>query len=305
MSVLAAISRRAMPALLAAALLAGAAARAQDGAAVAEATRLVGQMTLDEKLAFLDGDAPPAGTGTGVNACVGHLPGLPRLGIPPLCFGDGPAGVSNGATKVTQFPAPEAAAASWDVALMREFGRAMAEEQSGKGRNVVLGPTLNILRTPRWGRAGESFGEDPYLTAQLGVAEILGLQERGVIAEAKHFAANNQETDRLGDGPDFHAVDARVGERALQEIYLPAFKARCRTARSARPCAPTTRSTACTPARMRRCWRSCAAGASPASSPRTGTSPIAAPWPRRKPGWTCPCPAARARSAFPTSTARR
>jgi len=189
------------------------------------AERLVRSMTLEEKLSLVEGDVALQGVGTGFNPCVGHLAGVPRLGVPPLCFGDGPEGVGNGARDVTQFPAPIAGAAAWDVDLLRAFGEAMADEHIGKGRNVVLGPTLNILRTPRWGRAAESLGEDPFLTAQLGVAVIGGMQSRGVIADAKHFAANNQETERFGASPDYRAIDARVDERALQEIYYPAFKA--------------------------------------------------------------------------------
>ncbi len=182
-------------------------------------------MTTPEKLSLFEGDVVLNGAGSGFNACVGHLPGVPRLGVPPLCFGDGPAGVGNGARQVTQFPAPVAGAASWDVDLMRAYGEAMADEHIGKGRDVILGPTLNILRTPRWGRAGESLGEDPYLTAHLGVAVIQGMQSRGAIADAKHFAANNQETDRFGEGPDYRGVDVQVDARTLNEIYFPAFKA--------------------------------------------------------------------------------
>ncbi|MBV8854894.1 MAG: glycoside hydrolase family 3 C-terminal domain-containing protein, partial [Sinobacteraceae bacterium] len=142
-----------------------------------------------------------------------------------LCFGDGPAGVGNGMTGVTQFPAPVAGAATWNAALLRRYGMALADEHAGKGRNVVLAPTINILRTPRWGRAAESLGEDPYLTGQLGAAVVDGIQSRGVIATPKHFVANNQETLRLGDAPSFAAIDVLVSERALREIYLPAFRA--------------------------------------------------------------------------------
>jgi beta-glucosidase len=182
-------------------------------------------MTVAEKLSLLQGDTVLDENGTGVNACVGHLPAIPRLGLPSLCFGDGPAGVGNGMTQVTQFPAPIAGAATWDVALLAEYGGALGEEHAGKGRNVVLAPTINILRTPKWGRAAESLGEDPFLTGKLGAAIIGGIQSRHVIATPKHFVANNQETLRLGDAPNFAAIDVRVSERALREIYYPGFRA--------------------------------------------------------------------------------
>jgi beta-glucosidase len=185
----------------------------------------VQSMTLTEKLSLLQGDTLLDANGTGVNACVGHLPAIKRLGLPALCFGDGPAGVGNGMTQVTEFPAPIAGASTWDVALMREYGIALGEEHAGKGRNVVLAPTLNILRTPRWGRAAESLGEDPHLTARLGVALVNGIQSVHVIATPKHFVANNQETLRLGDAPSYAAINVRVAQRALREIYYPAFRA--------------------------------------------------------------------------------
>jgi len=189
------------------------------------ARKVVHAMTLEEKLSLLQGDTVLDANGSGVNACIGHLPAIKRLALPALCFGDGPAGVGNGLTQVTQFPAPIAGAATWDLTLLGEYGRALAEEHAGKGRNVVLAPTLNILRTPKWGRAGESLGEDPYLTGKLGAAIINGIQSRHVIATPKHFVANNQETLRLGDAPSYAAIDVRVGERALREIYYPAFRA--------------------------------------------------------------------------------
>ncbi len=191
-----------------------------------ERTRLaVRAMTFAEKLSLVQGDTILDENGTGINSCVGHLPAIARLGLPALCFGDGPAGVGNGMTGVTQFPAPVAGAATWNAALLRRYGVALADEHAGKGRNVVLAPTINILRTPRWGRAAESLGEDPYLTGQLGAAVVDGIQSRGVIATPKHFVANNQETLRLGDAPSFAAIDVLVSERALREIYFPAFRA--------------------------------------------------------------------------------
>ena len=186
---------------------------------------LVAAMTLDEKLAMLTGDTVLDGNGTGVNPCVGHISGNKRLGMPALCMGDGPAGVGNGLTGVTQFPAPVVGASTWDIDLMREYGVALGTEHAAKGRNVVLAPTINILRTPKWGRAAETLGEDPWLSARLGSEVTSGIQSRNVLATPKHFVANNQEWLRLGDGPDYTAIDVEVSERALHEIYYPAFKA--------------------------------------------------------------------------------
>ncbi len=173
------------------------------------ADQLIAQMTLDEKIAQVHGVAGPY---------IGYIPANTRLGIPAVNLEDGPAGVSDNQGQVTAFPAPVAGAASWDTSLMNQYGQALGSEEAGKGANVVLGPTVNILRVPQWGRSFESFGEDPYLSGQMAVADVQGIQAQGVIATVKHFAANNQENNRGG-------VSANVDERTLQEIYLPAFHA--------------------------------------------------------------------------------
>jgi beta-glucosidase len=187
-------------------------------------TAIIEQLTFDEKLRLFDGDTVLDGM-TGVAKCVGHVTGVKRLGLPDLCMGDGPAGVGNGLTGVTQFPAPIALAASWDRSLAHEFGVAMGGEHAAKGRNVVLAPTVNIIRTPLWGRMGEALSEDPYLTAQMATPIVIGIQSNHVIAMPKHFVANNQEWLRLGDAPGYEAINAIVSERALREIYYPAFHA--------------------------------------------------------------------------------
>ncbi|GCE14089.1 beta-glucosidase [Tengunoibacter tsumagoiensis] len=173
------------------------------------ANLLLKQMSLKEKIALLHGGDGPY---------VGNVPENTRLGIPALKLEDGPGGVADGVTQVTAFPAPIGVAASWDTQLMYQYGQATASEESGKGANIQLAPTVNILRIPQWGRSFESLGEDPYLTAQLAVANIQGIQSQGVIATVKHFAANNQEHDR-------ETVSALVDQRTLHEIYLPAFEA--------------------------------------------------------------------------------
>ena len=109
-------------------------------------------------------------------------------------------------------------AATWDVALVEREGKAIAQEVKALGRDMILGPTVNINRVPLWGRNFEGYGEDPFLAGQLAVAYIRGVQGEGVIPSVKHFAANNEEFER-------HRVNATIDERTLHEIYLPAFKA--------------------------------------------------------------------------------
>jgi beta-glucosidase len=186
--------------------------------AQARARALVARMTLDEKIGMVHG------VGFLTNAgYAGRMRGVPRLGIPDLFLADGPNGVGNGATGVTAFPAAINGSATWDTGLMRRYGQALAQEQAGKGNSVALAPTMNIVRVPQWGRAFETFSEDPWLTGEMAAAEIGGIQSRGVIADAKHFVANNQELDR-------DRVDERIAQRTLREIYLPAFRKAVTTA---------------------------------------------------------------------------
>jgi beta-glucosidase len=181
------------------------------------AAQLVGQMTLDEKIAEVHGVGYPliADPTTGY---AGKIPGNSRLGIPAVYLADSPVGVGNGATGVTQWADTAALAATWDTNVAGQYGRAYGAEQAGKGHNVALGPTINILRLPNWGRAPETFSEDPYLTAQQSVAEIRGIQSQHVIATAKHFVANNQEVQRS-------SINVVASQKARKEIYEPAFKA--------------------------------------------------------------------------------
>lgn len=176
------------------------------------AARLMQEMTLDDKIALMRGAAG--------SPYVGYVPPNARLGIPALSLEDGPAGVGDHLTGVTQLPAPVAAAASWDPSLMHSYGSVVGAEEAGKGANVNLGPTVNIMRVPLWGRAFESLGEDPYLSSRMAAADIRGVQSQGVIATVKHWGVYNQETYR-----NTPADDAIVSERAIQEIYTPAFRA--------------------------------------------------------------------------------
>lgn len=180
--------------------------------------QLIDRMTLGEKIQELH-TLPQDGHG---------VPGVPRLGIPALNMTNGPAGAANGGNghtgPATALPAPIALAASWDVNLAHEYGSIIGAEAKIQANGVAFAPDINIARVPQNGRTFEAFGEDPYLTAQMGVAEAEGIQEQGVICEAKHYAANNQELNRL-------TINEIIDERTLREIYLPAFEATVKQAR--------------------------------------------------------------------------
>ncbi len=166
---------------------------------------LLAKMTLDEKITLIGGKDDF------------YIQAVPRLGLPALRMSDGPLGVHDyGPT--TAYPAGIALAASWDTDLARRVGESMGKDARARGVNFILAPGLNIYRAPMNGRNFEYFGEDPYLASRIAVAEIGGIQGEGVIATAKHFAANNQEYDRMNMSSD-------VDERTLREIYLPVFEA--------------------------------------------------------------------------------
>ncbi|HWY29561.1 MAG TPA: glycoside hydrolase family 3 C-terminal domain-containing protein, partial [Candidatus Acidoferrum sp.] len=148
---------------------------------------------------------------------VGYIPANTRLGIPALNLQDGPAGIGDGANNVTAFPAPITIAASWDTALSRQYGSMIGAEARGKGINVLLAPMMNDARVYEDGRNFEGSGEDPRLSGAMAAAEIQGIQSQGVIATAKHFVCNDQETQRM-------LVSADVDERTRQEVYYPAFR---------------------------------------------------------------------------------
>jgi len=180
---------------------------------------LLQRLTLEEKVAMLAGS--------------GWMESQPieRLGIPAIKMADGPMGVRawTGSSAVTDatnairitstaFPAGLAMAATWDPDLLAQQGKAIGQEVKALGRDMILGPTVNIARQPLWGRNFEGYGEDPYLASRLAVGYIKGVQGEGVIATVKHFAANNQEFER-------HRIDEKIDERTLHEIYFPAFQA--------------------------------------------------------------------------------
>jgi beta-glucosidase len=201
------------------------------------AVMLAQALTPSEKIGLLAGDDV-----TGVCACyagshTGTADGVARLDVPRVLFTDGPVGVRQGQT--TALPIPMALAATFDRRLAVAHGAVVGDEARHKGNDVVFGPTVNIMRTPLGGRTYEAYGEDPFLDAQMAVGWIRGLQGQGVIADVKHFAANNQEgasplagISAPGQpiGPpategNRMLVDEHVDERTLREIYLQQFEA--------------------------------------------------------------------------------
>lgn len=173
-------------------------------AAKARAAALVEQMTLDEKLAYIGGyDAF-------------YIRAIPRLGIPAIRMADGPQCVRND-TRSTLYPCGIALAATWDRSLARAYGRSLGRDARARGVHIMLGPGVNIYRSPLCGRNFEYYGEDPYLASETAKAYIEGMQAEGVMATIKHFCGNNQEWDR-------HHVSSDIDERTLHEIYLPTFR---------------------------------------------------------------------------------
>ena len=183
--------------------------------------QVLGQMTLSDEITLVEGHGSS-------NPYVFYEPAIPRLCIPQLGLEDGPAGVADGLTGVTQLPAGVALAATFSPSLARQYGQVIGAEEFGKGAAVNLGPTVNIDRDPRWGRSFEAFTEDPFLNASLAVGEIDGVQSQGEMSQVKHFDAYNQETNRNTPQDD---VIAAI--RTLHEIYMPAFQAAIEKANSA------------------------------------------------------------------------
>lgn len=182
---------------------------------------LVSALTLEEKAGLCSG------------ADFWHTKAVERLGIPAIKVSDGPHGLRtqkegstdpNDAIEAVCFPAGCAAAASFDPALTRRMGAALGREARASGVQVLLGPAVNIKRSPLCGRNFEYYSEDPYLAGELAAGFIRGVQSEGVGTSIKHFAANSQETRRL-------SADSRVDERTLHEIYLPAFETAVKKAR--------------------------------------------------------------------------
>jgi beta-glucosidase len=197
-----------------------------DATIEAKINGLIEKMTLEEKITMLHANS------------IFKTGGIPRLGIPGLSMDDGPLGVreelsSDGGwasanlttDSATFFPNGSALAATWNPSLAYRYGVALGEEARALDKNVILAPAINITRIPIGGRTYEYLSEDPFLNMQLAVNSIKGIQTQNVAACVKHFALNNQETNR-------GTVNVEVSERALREIYLPAFKASIEEANS-------------------------------------------------------------------------
>ncbi len=163
------------------------------------------QMTVAEKVDFCHG------TGFATRP-------IPRLGVPAWEMSDGPQGLrGNDGEKATYFPTGISLASTWNVDCAKKQGIAMGEEAQYYRKGVILGPAINMIRTPLGGRSFEYMSEDPFLAGKLAVNYIQGVQSQGVSACVKHYAANSQENER-------GTIDARVDERTLRELYLPAFE---------------------------------------------------------------------------------
>jgi beta-glucosidase len=175
---------------------------------------IIAGMTLEEKAALCTG------------ASAWSTTPLERLGVPEMIVADGPHGVRRvpdlhavalDSLPATCFPTASCSASTWDVELMGQLGAALAEEAIALQVDVLLGPGVNMKRSPLGGRNFEYFSEDPYLAGELAVHLIQGLQSKGVGTSLKHYAANNQESQRF-------RISAEVDERTLREIYLAPFE---------------------------------------------------------------------------------
>ncbi|MGL4304588.1 MAG: beta-glucosidase family protein [Mycobacteriaceae bacterium] len=193
-----------------------------DASPADKAVQVLENMTREEKLTMVHNAVTDPGGQSGAPAPLGAgaTAAIPRLCIPQLILLDGPAGAGNGATGVTQLPSATVLSSTWNPELAYKYGAVVGNEVRAKGAQVSLGPALDIARDPRQGRSFETFGEDPYLVSEMGVKDIEGRQSQNVLAQAKHWAAYNQETYR--NSPSSNVV---ADERTLQEVYFMPFDA--------------------------------------------------------------------------------
>ncbi len=186
---------------------------------------VMSHMTLTDEITMVEGDGQAQNSSV---PYVFYMAAQPQLCIPAMGEEDGPVGVGDGLTGVTEMPSAVSLAATWDPALARSYGAVVGAEEAGKGASVNLGPTINSDRDPRWGRSFETYTEDPYLNSQLATGDIEGVQSQRVLDQVKHYAAYNQETNR-----NTALDDVIVSDRALHEIYLPGFQAAIQQAHAA------------------------------------------------------------------------
>jgi beta-glucosidase len=177
--------------------------------------QLMAAMTNAQKVVVLHGNGA-------TGPYIGNTDPIPALCVPAMGLQDGPAGVGDSLDGVTELPDPTAVAATWDVNAAKQYGTVMGQEFAGKGANVVLGPTINIVRDPRWGRDFETYSEDPYHAGQTAIGTVQGIQGQGVMAQVKHAAAYNVEGGASRGTPSDNVI---IDDRTLHEIYLPAFQA--------------------------------------------------------------------------------
>jgi beta-glucosidase len=180
-------------------------------------SEVMSHMTLSDEITMVEGDGQAQNSSV---PYVFYMAAQPKLCIPAMGEEDGPVGVGDGLTNVTELPSAVSLAATFDPTLAHRYGAVVGNEEAGKGASVNLGPTVNIDRDPRWGRSFEAYTEDPYLNSTLATSEIEGLQSQRVLDQVKHFDAYNQETNR-----NSALDDVLVSDRALHEIYGPAFQA--------------------------------------------------------------------------------
>ncbi len=185
------------------------------------AEEIVSLLTLDEKIRFMSGSIMNARYFIRDRFKYNYRPwiagGSKRFGVPQVKFCDGPRGVVSG--RSTCFPTAMGRGAAWDTGLEERVGEAIGKEIRAHGGNYFGGVCINLLRHPAWGRAQETFGEDPHHLGEMGAALVRGVQRQNVMACIKHYAANSIENCRF-------RVDVRMDERTLREVYLPHFK-RC------------------------------------------------------------------------------
>jgi beta-glucosidase len=175
-------------------------------------SQLMAKMTLQDEITLVEGHGSN-------NPYVFYEPAIPSLCVPQLGEEDGPAGVADGLTGVTQLPAGVDLAATFSPSLARDYGEVIGNEERGKGAAVNLGPTVNLDRDPRWGRSFEALSEDPFLNGSLATSEIDGVQSEGELAQIKHYDDYNQETNR--NTPQDNEI---IGQRPLHELYLASFE---------------------------------------------------------------------------------
>lgn len=186
----------------------------------AELLALVAQMTLPEESGMVHGSSDTTCATTLPEGCVGQagwIPGVARLGVPPLRMTDGPAGVRLRHVE-TALPAPVGLAAGFDTGDAREYGATVGAAGRATGQDVWLGPMINEVNYPTGGRNFETLGEDPYLAGQLAAQEVAGVQSQGLVAELKHYIENDFENGR-------NATSVTIDDQTLHETELLAFQA--------------------------------------------------------------------------------